>query len=147
MLVLKGIFRALLKIKTKLFGRVSHRFLDPFSRFSNPFSYPFKSFFGGNVVLQTCRPKKLLLSVGNKWSRSYREINRHPSLPWNFITHGFLDPSAFPDSFLRFLGGHFGPEKKCLPPPPKKNSPIRRRDPPGPSAPPLPGDPPPWEFL
>ena len=28
--------------------------------------------------------------------------SRHPqpsesSLPWNFITHGFLDPSAFPD--------------------------------------------------
>ena len=34
---------------------------------------------------------------GNEWSRSYREINRHPSLPWNFITHGFLDPSAVPD--------------------------------------------------
>ena len=30
-------------------------------------------------------------------SRSHREINQHPSLPWNFITHGFLDPSAFPD--------------------------------------------------
>ena len=25
-------------------------------------------------------------------------INQHPSLPWNFITHGFLDPSAFPAS-------------------------------------------------
>ena len=33
-------------------------------------------------------------------SRSYREINQHPSLPWNFITHGFLDPSAFPDPSL-----------------------------------------------
>ena len=22
---------------------------------------------------------------------------QHPSLPWNFVTHGFLDPSAFPD--------------------------------------------------
>ena len=31
------------------------------------------------------------------WSRSYREINQHSSLPWNFITHGFLDPSAFPE--------------------------------------------------
>ena len=30
-------------------------------------------------------------------SRSYREINQHPSLTWNFIAHGFLDPSAFPD--------------------------------------------------
>ena len=34
---------------------------------------------------------------GNEWWRSYKEINRHPSLPWNYITHGFLDPSAFPD--------------------------------------------------
>ena len=34
---------------------------------------------------------------GNEWSRSYREINQHPGLPWNFITHGFLDPSAFCD--------------------------------------------------
>ena len=37
---------------------------------------------------------KLLLSAGkcSLWSRSYREINQHPSLPWNFITHRFLDP-------------------------------------------------------
>ena len=31
---------------------------------------------------------------------SGREVtgrNQHPSLPWNFITHGFLDPSALPD--------------------------------------------------
>ena len=32
-----------------------------------------------------------------EWSRSYREMNQHPSLPWNFITHGFLDASAFPE--------------------------------------------------
>ena len=32
-----------------------------------------------------------------EWSRSYREINQHPGLPWNFINHGFLDPSAFPE--------------------------------------------------
>ena len=25
------------------------------------------------------------------------EINQHPNLPWNFITHAFLDPSAFPE--------------------------------------------------
>ena len=24
----------------------------------------------------------------------FREINQHLSLPWNFLTHGFLDPSA-----------------------------------------------------
>ena len=29
--------------------------------------------------------------------RSYRVTNQHPNLPWNFMTHGFLDPSAFPD--------------------------------------------------
>ena len=40
---------------------------------------------------------KLLLSAGNECSRSYREINQHPSLLWNFITHGFLDPAALPD--------------------------------------------------
>ena len=33
-------------------------------------------------------------------SRSYKEINQHTSLPWNFITHGFLDPSAFPDNVV-----------------------------------------------
>ena len=42
---------------------------------------------------------------------------------------------------VRFLGGHFGLEKKCLDPPPPPKSPIRHRHPPGPSAPPR--DPPP----
>ena len=48
---------------------------------------------------------KLVLSAGNERSRSYKEINQHPSLPWNFITHGFLDPSVFPDlrKFCDFL--------------------------------------------
>ena len=32
---------------------------------------------------------RLLLSARNEWSRSYREKNQHPNLPWNFITHGF----------------------------------------------------------
>ena len=32
----------------------------------------------------------------NERSRSYREIIQHPNLPWNFITHGFLDLSVFP---------------------------------------------------
>ena len=45
---------------------------------------------------------KLLFSAGNEWSRSYREITQHPSRPWNFITHGFLDPSAFPE--IRLCG-------------------------------------------
>ena len=34
----------------------------------------------------------------NEWSRSYKATNQHPSLPWNFITHGFLDPSSFPEN-------------------------------------------------
>ena len=37
----------------------------------------------------------------NEWSRSYMEINQHPSLPWDFMTHGFLHPSAFPEHSLR----------------------------------------------
>ena len=24
--------------------------------------------------------------------------NQRPSLPWKFMTHGFLDPSAFPET-------------------------------------------------
>ena len=32
-----------------------------------------------------------------------REINKQPSLPWNFITHSFLDPSAFPEGCLKVL--------------------------------------------
>ena len=44
----------------------------------------------------------MLLSAGNEWSRSYREINQHPNLPSNFITHGFLDPSAFPEKCMCF---------------------------------------------
>ena len=47
--------------------------------------------------LRSYKEIKLLLSSG-KWVRSYRVTNQHPSLPSNFITHGFLDPSAFPDS-------------------------------------------------
>ena len=26
-------------------------------------------------------------------------VGSYPSLPWDFITHGFLDPSAFPEEF------------------------------------------------
>ena len=43
--------------------------------------------------------------------RSYREIKQHPSLPWNFVTHGFLDPSAFPlkltEVSTRVMGDQF----------------------------------------
>ena len=31
----------------------------------------------------------------NAWSLSHRVTNQHPHLPWNFMTHGFLGPSAF----------------------------------------------------
>ena len=34
----------------------SDRFSDPFSRFSNHVSCRFENYFGGNFVLQTCRP-------------------------------------------------------------------------------------------
>ena len=48
-------------------------------------------------------------SEGNEWSRSCREINQHPSLPWDFFTHGFLEPSAFSElCFWAFLGGGGG---------------------------------------
>ena len=49
---------------------------------------------GGRDV--TGRKKSFFLREYD-WSRSYKEVNQHPSLPWNFITHGFLDPSAFPE--------------------------------------------------
>ena len=35
------------------------------------------------------------------WSRSYRVTNQHPDLPWNFVTHGLLDPSAVPETSRR----------------------------------------------
>ena len=44
-----------------------------------------------NGWLRSYEEIKLLLSARNEWSRSYRGINQHPNLPWNFITHGFLD--------------------------------------------------------
>ena len=43
---------------------------------------------------QSYREIKLLLQE-NERSRSYREINQHSRLPWDFIAHGFLDPFAF----------------------------------------------------
>ena len=33
----------------------------------------------------------------NEWSRSYREINQHPNLPWSSTTYGFLGHFAFPE--------------------------------------------------
>ena len=74
-----------------LFG---NHFVTFFDFFGHYFAYPLlpPPFCGGVIFLQ-----------GNEWPRSYREINQHPSLPWNFITHGFLDPSAFPDLLTRRL--------------------------------------------
>ena len=50
--------------------------------------------------------------LSNGWSRSYRETKRgyrvtsqHPSLPWNFITHGFLDPSHLCWAVIPHMGG------------------------------------------
>ena len=36
-----------------------------------------------------------VLLLVNEWSRSYRVTNPHPSLPWNFVTHGFLSREGF----------------------------------------------------
>ena len=47
---------------------------------------------------RSCTEIKLLLSARIGCSRSYRVTNPHPNLPWNFMAHGLLDPSAFPDS-------------------------------------------------
>ena len=53
---------------------------------------------GGREV--TGRLLKFFFLREDEWSRSYRVTKQHPSLPWNFMTHGFLDRSAFPDSGL-----------------------------------------------
>ena len=50
------------------------------------------------------REMKLLFSAGHEWSRSYREINEHPNLPWNFIAlMDFWTPLAFPENSLLCL--------------------------------------------
>ena len=38
----------------------------------------------------------------NERSRSYREMNQRPNLPWNSITHGILEPSAFPETIFHY---------------------------------------------
>ena len=49
---------------------------------------------------------KLLLFAGNERSQSWQgDKSQHPNLPWNFMTHGFLDPSAFPELVLLSYGG------------------------------------------
>ena len=53
----------------------------------------------------TGRQNCFFLQENDRW-RSYREINQHPSLPWNFVTHGFLDPSAFPERSRKYLDFH-----------------------------------------
>ena len=45
----------------------------------------------------TGEKKKRFFQQANEWSRSYRERYQHPNLSWDSITHGFLDPSAFPE--------------------------------------------------
>ena len=42
-------------------------------------------FFSRKIV--TRRPKNLLLLRDNEWWQIYREINQHPNLPWNILTH------------------------------------------------------------
>ena len=43
---------------------------------------------------------KLLLSAGKCVVAKFQGDKSDPNLPWNFITHGFLDPSAFPHLVL-----------------------------------------------
>ena len=45
--------------------------------------------------------RRVLRSACFQWGKRDREINQHPNLPWNYITHGFLDPSAFPEYCFR----------------------------------------------
>ena len=62
-----------------------------------------------------------------------------------FVEH--LCACFLPEMFQElFLGGHFRPRKNIFSPPPLRNSPIRRRHPAGPSAPPPPRDPTPEIF-
>ena len=44
--------------------------------------------------------------------RSYRVTNQHPNLPWNFMTHGFLDLSSFTKA--KFDCHRFSQEKHHL---------------------------------
>ena len=53
------------------------------------------------VVAKLQGDKLLLFLQGKEWSWSYREINQHPNLSWNFVTHGFLHPSTFPELVLK----------------------------------------------
>ena len=46
------------------------------------------------VKLQGEKAASFCGEISGPWSRSYREIDQHPSLPWNFITHGFLQESV-----------------------------------------------------
>ena len=61
----------------KLFNRVSDRFSDPFSRFSNCFSYRFKMFSGANSF---CTRAALKNSLGNfgasQSSHSHLQLHR-----------------------------------------------------------------------
>ena len=49
------------------------------------------------VVAKLQGDETALFCGKNERSRRYRVTNQHPGLPLNFMTHGFLDPSAFPE--------------------------------------------------
>ena len=59
------------------------------------------------------RWQKLLLSAGKWVVAKLQGDNQHPSLPWNFITHGILDPSAFPDELQTELQGISAARSQC----------------------------------
>ena len=86
------------------------------------------------------RPFYLLVTVEFFW---------HLSVKCPFISADFCERSAncllMAAIFLWMPWWTFRPRKKIFSLPPR-NSPIRRRHPPGPSAPPPPGDPPSWNF-
>ena len=42
------------------------------------------------VVVKLQGDKNCRFLLENEWSRSFRKISQHPSLPWHFTTHGFL---------------------------------------------------------
>ena len=48
----------------------------------------------------------------NERPRSYEKINQHPNLPWNFVTHGFLHPSAFPEEHFTTKSCGYLPDRK-----------------------------------
>ena len=72
---------------------------------------------------------KLLLSAGKCLVAKLQEINRHPNLPWNFVNHGFLDLSAFPDLWVLLIGRERGKDKSGKSPKKSENSRKYRENP------------------